>query len=269
MKYFAGLDWGGTAHAICVVNQTGRIIMQSEVRHDAQGLESLRRQLNKIAPAGAIPIAIERPSGLIVDTLVADGYSVIPIHPNVVKACRPRYSVAGGKHDRGDAYLLADVLRTDGHRFCPLTPASDEVKALRCLVRTRHALIAERLALLNQLHALLGSSGLELLRCFTTSIRRLAWLSLSAIPRRAAPLVSERSVLPPSLKHRDIAGDMALLNFWRACVPRLWVVSVSWKSRQKAESYLQSRAFWVRCERKFPISRTTSRVKSKNWRTGF
>jgi transposase len=194
MKYFAGLDWGGTAHAICVVNQTGRIIMQSEVRHDAQGLESLRRQLNKIAPAGAIPIAIERPSGLIVDTLVADGYSVIPIHPNVVKACRPRYSVAGGKHDRGDAYLLADVLRTDGHRFCPLTPASDEVKALRCLVRTRHALIAERLALLNQLHALLGSfwPGATAMFYNLDSAIGLAFLERYPTPSSAARLGEKR-----------------------------------------------------------------------------
>lgn len=69
MKYFAGLDWGGNSHAACVVDQVGRIVLRTEVRHDASGLESLQRQLNKIAPAAAIPIAIERPSGLIVDAL--------------------------------------------------------------------------------------------------------------------------------------------------------------------------------------------------------
>ena len=57
------------------------------------------------------------PPGLIVDALVAAGHPVVPIHPNVVKACRPRYRAAGGKTDPGDAYLLADILRTDGHRF--------------------------------------------------------------------------------------------------------------------------------------------------------
>ena len=29
----------------------------------------------------------------------------------------------------GDAYLLADLLRTDGHRFRPLTPPSDAIRA--------------------------------------------------------------------------------------------------------------------------------------------
>jgi hypothetical protein len=141
MKYFAGLDWGSTTHAVCVVNRTGCVVLRTEIRHDASGLESLQRQLKRIAPAKAIPIAIERPSGLIVDALLASGHPIVPIHPNAVKACRPRYSAAGGKNDLGDACLLADVLRTDGHRFRPLAPPSDAIKALRALVRTRDDLV--------------------------------------------------------------------------------------------------------------------------------
>jgi transposase len=157
MKFFAGLDWGGTTHAICVVNEAGQVVLQAEVHHDARGLESLQKQLIKIAPPGAIPVAIERPSGLIVDALLAFGHQVVPIHPNAVKACRPRYSSSGRKHDLGDAYLLADVLRTDGHRFRPLAPPSDALKALRALVRTRDDLVNHRIALTNQLQALLDS----------------------------------------------------------------------------------------------------------------
>ncbi|MGH8568194.1 MAG: IS110 family transposase [Gammaproteobacteria bacterium] len=157
MSYSAGLDWGSTEHALCVVDGAGRIVMQTKVRHDAEGLAAMQRQLVQIAPAAEMPIAIERPSGLIVDTLVEAGFQVVPIHPNVVKACRPRYRAAGGKHDPGDAYLLADVLRTDGHRFRPLAPPADEIKALRALVRTRDDLVAERIALANQLRALLDS----------------------------------------------------------------------------------------------------------------
>lgn len=109
----------------------------------------------RLAPAAQIPIAIERPSGLIVDALVAAGHPVVPIHPNVVKACRPRYRAAGGKSDPGDAYMLADILRTDGRRFRPLTPCSDEIRALRALVRTRDDLVVQRVALANQLRSLL------------------------------------------------------------------------------------------------------------------
>jgi transposase len=157
MEYFAGLDWGGSSHAACVVDQAGRIVLRTEVRNDASGLESLQRQMNRIAPATSIPIAIERPTGLIVDALLDNGHPVVAIHPKAVKAYRSRYSAAGAKNDSGDAYLLADVLRTDGHRFRLLRPASDAIKALRALVRTRDDLVAQRIALANQLRALLES----------------------------------------------------------------------------------------------------------------
>ena len=156
MRNFVGLDWGGAGHAVCVVDDEGRIIARMEARHDAAGLADLLMRLGRIAPAGELPVAIERPSGLLVDTLAAAGHPIVPIHPNVVKASRPRYRTAG-KSDPADAYMLADILRTDGHRFRPIAPLSDEIKALRALVRGRDDLVAQRVAMANQLRALLQS----------------------------------------------------------------------------------------------------------------
>ena len=96
-----------------------------------------------------------------VDVLVEAGHPVVPIHPNALKASRPRYRAASGKSDPGDAFILADLLRTDGHRFRALRPASDEIRALRASVRGRDDLVAERVALGNQLTALLDASGPE------------------------------------------------------------------------------------------------------------
>jgi transposase len=155
MPFHAGLDWGGASHAVCIIDGTGRIVARLDVRHDASGLSEMVVRLQRIAPPAELPIAIERPSGLIVDALLAAGHPVIPIHPNVVKACRPRYRAAGGKSDPGDAYMLADILRTDGHRFRPLMAVSDEIKALRALVRGRNDLVAQRVAFGNQLRSLL------------------------------------------------------------------------------------------------------------------
>jgi transposase len=212
MKYFAGLDWGSTTHAVCVVNQAGRVVLRTEIRHDASGLESLQRQLKRIAPATAIPIAIERPSGLIVDALLASGHPIVPIHPNAVKACRPRYSAAGGKNDLGDAYLLADVLRTDGHRFRPLAPPSDAIKALRALVRTRDDLINHRLALANQLRALLDSfwPGAAALFCQIDSPIALAFLQRYPTPSSAAHLGEKR--MAAFLKGEGYSGRHSVLE---------------------------------------------------------
>lgn len=157
MTFHVGLDWGGSNHAVCAVDERGEIDTRFEVRHDQAGLADLVHRLSRLGPPAEISIAIERPSGLLVDTLVDAGFAVVPIHPNVVKACRSRYSTAHAKTDGSDAYLLADLLRTDGHRFEPLQPESDALRALRALSRSRDALVAERVALANQLRTLLDS----------------------------------------------------------------------------------------------------------------
>jgi transposase len=154
---FAGLDWARNEHAICVVDDGGRVVARFTVAHDRKGLKQLVSRLGRLGTA-PIPVAIERPSGLIVDVLVDAGQPVVPIHPNVVKATRARYSAAHGKSDPGDAYILADMLRTDGHRFKQLQPLSDELRALRALVRTRDDLVAHKVGITNQLRALLESS---------------------------------------------------------------------------------------------------------------
>lgn len=155
MHYFVGLDWASREHAVCVIDERGRVLDQFTVEHSAAGMSELSARLCKRAPTANLRVAIERPTGLIVDTLVEGGFVVVPIHPNIVKATRPRYSAAQGKTDLGDAYLLADVLRTDGHRFRVLRPLSDETKALRGLVRLRDDLVGQRVALANQLRSLL------------------------------------------------------------------------------------------------------------------
>jgi transposase len=118
----------------------------------------------------------------------------VPIHPNVVKASRPRYRAATGKCDRGDAYLLADLLRTDGHRFRALTAECDEIRALRALVRTRDDLVAERVALANRLRTLLEGfwPGAASIFAEIDSPIALAFLERYPTPASAARLGEKR-----------------------------------------------------------------------------
>ena len=156
-QFFAGLDWATQAHAICVVDEQGAIVDRFEVAHDARGLNEAIRKLKRFSGEQPVAVAIERPSGLIVDALVDAGHPIYPIHPNAVKAMRPRYRSHGAKSDASDAYLLADALRTDGHRFRRLAPQGDAIRALRALVRGRDDLVAARVEMANQLRSLLDS----------------------------------------------------------------------------------------------------------------
>lgn len=194
MPFHGGLDWGGTSHAVCVIDGAGQVVVRIEARHDAAGLADLIARLKRVAPPAELPIAIERPSGLVVDALVEAGHPVIPIHPNVVKACRPRYRAAGGKSDPGDATMLADILRTDGHRFRPLMPASDDIRALRALVRGRDDLVAQRVALANQLRSLLEGfwPGAAAIFAAVDSPIALAFVNRYPTPDSAARLGEKR-----------------------------------------------------------------------------
>jgi transposase len=194
MERTAGIDWGSQEHAVCVLNADGSVLTQFTVPHTAAGLSELVARLARCGPSERLRIGIERPSGLLVDTLVDAGYPVVPIHPNVIKASRPRYRAAGGKSDHGDAYIVADVLRTDGHRFASVKPPSDEIKALRALVRTRADLVRDRVALSNQLRALLESfwPGPATIFAEIHSPISLAFLERYPTPESAARLGTKR-----------------------------------------------------------------------------
>ena len=118
----------------------------------------------------------------------------MPIHPNALKATRPRYSAAGGKSDPGDAFILADLLRLDGHRFPALRPPSDETRALRALVRGRDDLVTQRVALANQLRALLERfwPGAAAIFVDVDSPIALAFLARYPTPHSAARLGEKR-----------------------------------------------------------------------------
>ena len=196
-SYFAGIDWASQSHSVCVLDAAGSVELRLDLPHNKEGIERLIRQLKSFA---GIVIAIERPSGLLVDSLVEAGLRVVPIHPNVLKASRARYRGAG-KSDPGDAYMLADILRTDGHRFRALEPQSDDIRALRALVRTRDDLVDSRMALANQLRSLLESfwPGAAEIFADVDSPIALAFIARYPTPQSAAHL-GEKLALPPFLE---------------------------------------------------------------------
>jgi len=150
MRAFAGIDWAKDDHAVCVLDEHGRAQARRTVCHDERGLRTLIALLHA---QRVERIAIERPDGLLVDRLLQAGLVVLAIHPNQVKAARARYTNAGAKSDRFDAFVLAELARTDSHRFRALAGDCDQTKALRALTRAHQDAVWTRVALANQLRA--------------------------------------------------------------------------------------------------------------------
>jgi transposase len=197
-RRLAGIDWASKTHAVCVVNSDGGIRARFDVPNTGKSFAGLLKRLAKL---GVGDVAIERPDGPLVEALLEDGFQVFVIAPRMLKALRQRYGATGAKSDTGDAYVLADVLRTDRHRLEPLRADSPETKILRALTRTRKDLIEACVGLVNQLRAQLelcfpGAIGLfreldsavsiAFLRRYPTAVRArtLGEARLSAFLRR-------------------------------------------------------------------------------------
>lgn len=127
--------------------RSGRAVLDRiSAAHDRAGI---RKLVSALRAAGAAEVAIERGEGILVGALLAAGLTVVVITSRQVRNLRSRYGSAGAKDDRFDAFVLADVLRTDQARLRPLVPDSPATLALRSAVRARRDLVARRVAACN------------------------------------------------------------------------------------------------------------------------
>lgn len=146
----AGVDWASADHALCILDAHAEVCDRLTVEHTAAGLRKIVRHL---LAAGVEEVGIERGDGPLVEALLGAGLTVLVISPSQVKHLRSRYGSAGNKDDRFDAYVLADVVRTDRRRLTPLTRSTPTTIALRSAVRGRRDLVEHRVSIANQLRA--------------------------------------------------------------------------------------------------------------------
>jgi transposase len=223
------VDWASADHAVAIVDPDGEQTARFAVVHDAAGLRTL---VGKLLAAGVDRVGIERPDGPVVDALRQAGLTVYVIPPGQLKNLRSRYGSAGNKDDRFDAYVLADVVRTDHRRLRPLLVDTEPTTALRQSVRARRDLVAHRVAVANQLRAHLqiclpGAVGLFADIDSTISLRFLerfptqdradwlsakrwaAWLSATGYSGRATPETFHTRLSDAARGHSGPAADTA------------------------------------------------------------
>jgi transposase len=155
--FYVGIDWAAASHAVCVLDDTGRRVAGFNIEHSAAGFTTLVRRLSRLTTVDRLVVAIERPDGRLVDTLLEAGFAVVPVSPNAIKTWRESETGSGAKSDAGDAYVIADYLRCRAPRLNSIQPYSAATMALRTVVRTRDDLVAMRVAATNQLAALLDT----------------------------------------------------------------------------------------------------------------
>jgi hypothetical protein len=74
---FAGWDWASAAHDVTVIDAAGKLVDRWAPEHTEAGLDQTLTRLARHGRPDQLPVAIERPSGLAVDRLLAAGHPVI------------------------------------------------------------------------------------------------------------------------------------------------------------------------------------------------
>src|SRR3954453_18920110 len=135
---FAGIDWGGSEHQLCVLDPVGTRLTQQRLTHDVAGLAALDTALAQHGTA--VPIAVERAEGLLVEHLQARGHPVFAGPARTGARAREGDRVAAVKDDRLDAFVLADTLRHEHRHWQALTTPSPLLAEIRALTRDRDRL---------------------------------------------------------------------------------------------------------------------------------
>lgn len=184
--HYVGIDWAMEKHDICVQADDGQVISQTVVTHDWDGFQELQALLNRLQD---VRIVIERSEGLLVDWLVTNGWEVYMMHPTVLAHRRPRRS----KDDRGDAYLLAYLLRTGDPDCRPIPHQSPLVRQLKQAAITYHQTKADQRRHANRLMYLLRQYYPAVIQAFPTvySLTCLAFLEAFPTPEAAKALSLE------------------------------------------------------------------------------
>jgi transposase len=155
-KVFVGHDWAEAHHDIHVEDDQGRRLARARVPEGVEGVARFHELVAEFVddPADVV-VATETDRGLFVGALLAAGYTVLAVNPMSTSRYRERHSTSGAKSDPGDALVLAELARTDGHNHRPIAGDSELAEAIKVLARAHQSLIWTRQRQVNQLRSTL------------------------------------------------------------------------------------------------------------------
>ena len=200
-QVFVGLDWAEDHHDVFVEDDTGKRLGGGRL---PEGIDGVTRFHELVAgyvddPVDVV-IATETDRGLFIGALVAAGYSVLAVNPMSTSRYRERHSTSGAKSDPGDAKVLADLARTDGHNHRRVAGDSDLAEAVKVLARAHQSMIWTRQRQTNQLRSTLREFYPAALEAFDELAGRDALAVLAIAPTPTAGRLASRSKIAAALR---------------------------------------------------------------------
>lgn len=157
MEVYIGIDWSESKHDVMFMNESAAVLALFTIPHSPDGFHKLDATCRELEfRVDDCLIGLETTHNLLIDFLWARGYTqVYVIPPSMTKSQRKRYRQSGAYTDVDDAYLLADLLRTDKHRLQPWRPDLPLTRHMRAKVSLLLHLTRSNVRLTNRLRAVL------------------------------------------------------------------------------------------------------------------
>ncbi|MCX4970848.1 IS110 family transposase [Streptomyces sp. NBC_00654] len=199
-RWWAGIDWSWGLQDFVILDDEGSLVTHLRVPESPEGVREILGALRALNPTShrftrrQVPIAIEEGGRLLVTELLRHRQPVIVIPPAVTSRYRGRHSAAVSKSDRGDAALLADIIRQNPARRRTAPATSDQAAAITVLARAQAASAENARTIMVRLRAHLGlffPAAVEAWAGMQHGLRRpeaRAMLTLAPTPRHAAAL---------------------------------------------------------------------------------
>jgi Transposase/Transposase IS116/IS110/IS902 family len=198
---FVGDDWAEDHHDIEVQDEEGRRLTRARLPEGIAGLARLHELIaehlteDDVDPetgfvAQSVLIGIETDRGTWVSALVAAGYQVFALNPVQVARYRERHGSSGAKSDRGDAHVLAEIVRLDRAHHRAMAGDSPDVEGLKLVTRSHQAFIWDRTRHFQRLRSALREFFPAALEAFPDLLapEALELLERAPDPARAARL---------------------------------------------------------------------------------
>lgn len=204
MKHYVGLDVAQKETAVCVVDETGKLVFEGRSKSDPGALAAL---LAKKAPnAERVGFETGAMSSWLWHELPRIGLPVVCIDARHAHAA---LSVRMNKSDENDARGLAELVRIGWYREVAVKSAASQ--QVRCLLVARSRLVAVRRDLENQMRSMLKECGLIFPRAIAGQLQRRAieltgeshvlWCVLQPLLSVYAHVCSELGGLDQRVRH--------------------------------------------------------------------
>jgi transposase len=215
---FLGVDWGEQHHDLCLLDEAGRVLVTQRIADGLAGVGELHALVAAHAGEPAqVTVGIETDRGLLVGALVAAGYQVYAINLHAMSRYRGRHRTTRAKSDRGDAKVLADLVRTDRHNHRQVAGDSPLAEAVKVLARAHQGLIWARQRHVNALRSALREfypGALAALGAQLAESEALAVLELAPTPEQGRRLTraAVRRALVDAGRRRNLQTRMVAVH---------------------------------------------------------